>query len=58
MTFESAQSTTWGEFLGTIRDTVASMANWSVYDTSTNGGAASVGKDGWFVLETPTGEHI
>lgn len=58
MTFDSDINTTWGGFMADLRDKVSSMTNWSLTDTSANGGASELATGEWFVLQTATGEYI
>lgn len=58
MALDANVSTTWGGALATMRDTVGGMTNWSVKDTSANGGQTPMPDDEWFVLNTDLSEDI
>jgi len=55
MTFDSGISTTYGGALADLRDKVSSMANWGITEDAAS--TPMVGGE-YFVLSTPTGEHI
>ncbi|ACV46611.1 hypothetical protein [Halomicrobium mukohataei] len=58
MTFDGPIATTWGKALAALRDKVTSMTGYSVVDTSSGGGDASVPTNDWFVIATPFNEYI
>lgn len=56
MTLDSNVQATYGDAIAQLRDNIGGMTNWTVVDTSTDGGATPMPTNEWFVVEAPNGE--